>query len=159
GKDQRARIVHRGMGIEFGWIRKTRPVERQAVCLSFFCHPNKRDVGEFSSDVAAPNVRMSSREPDLLNLRADCRRSRPERRNELVSMLVDRQCMAPVLHDIAGTGVVKAVLPKKLNLRSKMAIRLRDLHKLNGRVRSCGPVVFPRQSEIAKLLALQYAAG
>ena len=114
------------MGIEAGWIRKARAVERQAVCLSLFCHPNKRDVRKFSSNVAAPDVRMSSREPDLLDLRTGCRRSRPERRKELASTFVNDQCMAPVLHDIAGTGIVKAVLltvkrRKQLAANSKRA--------------------------------------
>ena len=70
GKDQRARIVHRGMRVELGRIGKARPIEHQAVCLGFFGHPNERDVSKFSSDVATPDVRMSSREPDLLDLRA-----------------------------------------------------------------------------------------
>jgi hypothetical protein len=52
---------------------------------------------------------MSTRNPHLLDLRPARWRSCPERRNELVSMLVNRQCMEPVLHDIAGTRIVKAV--------------------------------------------------
>ena len=111
GKDQRARIVHRSMRVELGRVGKACPIEDQPVQLGLFGHPNERNVSKFSSDVAATDIRMSSREPDLLDdLRVACRRSRPERRNELVSMFVNSQCVAAVLHDIAGTGIVKAVL-------------------------------------------------
>jgi hypothetical protein len=99
------------MGVELGRVGKACPIEDQPVQLGLFGHPNERNVSKFSSDVAATDVRMSSREPDLLDdLRIACRRSRPERRNELVSMFVNSQCVAAVLHDIAGAGIVKAVL-------------------------------------------------
>ena len=67
GKDQRARIVHRSMRVELGRVGKACPIEDQAVQLGLFCHPNERNVGKFSSDVAATDIRMSSREPDLLD--------------------------------------------------------------------------------------------
>jgi hypothetical protein len=95
-------------------------------------------------------------------------------------MLVNRQCMAPVLHDIAGTSIVKAVFftfkrgeelagetegtnsipyAKKLDLGPKMAIRITVPHKVCWRMWPSAPVVFPCQSEITELWALQYATS
>ena len=67
GKHQCARIVHRGMRIEAGWIRKARAVERQAVCLSLFCHPTKRDVSKLKVRRGEP--RASPELQFLLDLR------------------------------------------------------------------------------------------